>query len=61
MSGIMMDGYSIPRTILLSIEYWAYCLYLIPLFVAAAVHMLRRRERRWAKTVHRGEGEGSEQ
>ena len=60
MSGIRMDGYSIPRTILLSIEYWAYCLYLIPLFVAATVHMLRRRERRWAKTVHRGEGEGSE-
>lgn len=53
-TGIRRDGYSLPRTLILSIEYWAYCLYLLPLFIVAAVHMIRRRERRWAKTFHTG-------
>ncbi|MBC7117713.1 MAG: response regulator [Methanobacteriaceae archaeon] len=53
-TGIKRDGYSIPRSIILSIEYWAYCLYLLPLFLIATAHIIRRSEKRWAKTRHIG-------
>lgn len=55
MAGILRDGYSVPRSLLLSLEYWAYCLYLIPLFIMAFIYMIRRHERRWAKTRHHGD------
>ena len=37
-----------------SVEYWAYCLYLLPLFFASFAGMITRKERHWAKTHHRG-------
>ncbi len=37
-----------------SLEYWAYCLYLVPLFLTAFAGMVTRKERHWAKTHHRG-------
>ena len=37
-----------------SVEYWAYCLYLLPLFFAAFAGMITRKERHWAKTHHSG-------
>ncbi|HML06193.1 MAG TPA: response regulator [Methanobacterium sp.] len=40
-----------------SIEYWAYCLYLVPLFFTAFSQMIRRKERYWAKTHHTGQGD----
>jgi len=43
-----------------SIEYWAYCLYLIPLFFTAFAQMIRRKERHWAKTHHTGQGDVDE-
>lgn len=52
--GVRRDKVGILRSIILSVEYWAYCLYLIPLFFAAFIHMLTRKERRWAKTKHTG-------
>lgn len=52
--GVRRDKVGILRSIIRSVEYWAYCLYLIPLFFAAFIHMLTRKERRWAKTKHTG-------
>ncbi|MGZ7116547.1 MAG: response regulator [Methanobacterium sp.] len=37
-----------------SIEYWAYCLYLLPLFLMAFAKMITRKQRYWAKTQHTG-------
>lgn len=46
---------ALPHTaIYRSFEYWAYCLYLVPLFFAAFAKMVTRKERHWAKTQHRG-------
>lgn len=42
------------------IGYWLYCFHLIPLFFITAHHMLTRKERTWAKTVHTGDDEGVE-
>ena len=53
--GIRRDNVGILRSLVRAVEYWAYCLYLIPLFFAAFIHMLTRKERRWAKTKHTGE------
>jgi 1,2-diacylglycerol 3-beta-glucosyltransferase len=53
--GIKRDKTGILRTIFKSVEYWVYCLYLLPLFVATFFHMIMRKERRWAKTAHSGE------
>ncbi len=53
--GIRRDKVGIFRSLVRAVEYWAYCLYLIPLFFAAFIHMLTRKERRWAKTKHTGE------
>jgi cellulose synthase/poly-beta-1,6-N-acetylglucosamine synthase-like glycosyltransferase/CheY-like chemotaxis protein len=52
--GILRDKVGILRAIFKAVEYWAYCLYLIPLFFAAFIHMITRKERRWAKTKHTG-------
>ncbi len=52
--GIRRDKVGILRSIVRAVEYWAYCLYLIPLFFAAFIHMITRKERRWAKTKHTG-------
>lgn len=52
--GIRRDKVGILRSIVRAVEYWAYCLYLIPLFFAAFIHMITRKERRWAKTQHTG-------
>ena len=43
--------------VLTSIKYWAYCLYLIPLFFASFLHMITRKDRTWAKTDHSGDEE----
>jgi len=44
-----------PHTIIYrSLEYWAYCLYLVPLFFTAFAKMVSRKDRHWAKTQHRG-------
>jgi 1,2-diacylglycerol 3-beta-glucosyltransferase len=43
------------KSIITALEYWAYCLYLIPLFFASFIHMLTRKDRRWAKTHHSGD------
>ena len=53
--GIRRDKVGILRSLVRAVEYWAYCLYLIPLFFAAFIHILTRKERRWAKTKHTGE------
>jgi 1,2-diacylglycerol 3-beta-glucosyltransferase len=53
--GIRRDKVSILRSLVLAVEYWAYCLYLIPLFFAAFIHMITRKERHWAKTKHTGD------
>jgi cellulose synthase/poly-beta-1,6-N-acetylglucosamine synthase-like glycosyltransferase/DNA-binding NarL/FixJ family response regulator len=53
--GIRRDKVGILKSLGRSVEYWAYCLYLIPLFFAAFIHMLTRKERRWAKTKHTGD------
>lgn len=52
--GIRRDKVGILRSVVSAVEYWAYCLYLIPLFFAAFIHMITRKERRWAKTKHTG-------
>jgi cellulose synthase/poly-beta-1,6-N-acetylglucosamine synthase-like glycosyltransferase len=57
MVGIYRDNKNIPKAFLQTVEYWAYCLYLVPLFIAAFLHMLTRTERHWAKTRHTGEVE----
>lgn len=36
------------------IEYWLYSFYLIPLFFMTMWTLITRRERKWAKTVHKG-------
>lgn len=54
--GIYRDeGRGIIGSFVTAIEYWAYCFYLIPLFFAAFIHMITRKDRRWAKTHHTGE------
>ncbi len=53
--GIRRDKVGVLRSLVRAVEYWAYCLYLIPLFFAAFIHMLTRKERRWAKTKHTGD------
>ena len=46
---------ALPHVILVrSMEYWAYCLYLVPLFFTAFAKMVTRKERHWAKTQHNG-------
>ena len=52
--GIRRDKVGILRSIVKAVEYWAYCLYLIPLFFTAFIHMITRKERYWAKTKHTG-------
>lgn len=52
--GIRRDKVGILRSVVSAVEYWAYCLYLIPLFFAAFIHMITRKERLWAKTKHTG-------
>ena len=37
--------------------YWLYCFYLIPLFFMTMYTLITRRERTWAKTVHKGDSE----
>ena len=37
------------------ISYWIYCFYLIPLFFMTMYTLITRRERTWAKTVHKGD------
>lgn len=54
--GIYRDTGKIHVSIYRSVEYWAYCFYLIPLFFAAFINMVTRHERLWAKTYHTGEG-----
>ncbi len=39
------------------ISYWLYCFYLIPLFFMTMYTLITRRERTWAKTVHKGDSE----
>ena len=36
------------------IKYYVYCFHLIPLFFMTMVTMMTRKERKWAKTVHKG-------
>ncbi|MDI6644753.1 MAG: glycosyltransferase [Methanobacteriaceae archaeon] len=55
MLGIFRDTAKIHVTIYRSIEYWAYCLYLIPLFIVAFIKLIIRKERKWAKTYHSGD------
>lgn len=52
--GIRRDKVGILRSVVSAVEYWAYCLYLMPLFFAAFIHMITRKERLWAKTKHTG-------
>jgi len=53
--GIYRETGNFATSIGMSIEYWAYCLYLIPLFFVAFLKLIIRRERTWAKTHHTGE------
>jgi len=53
--GIRRDKVGVLGSLVRAVEYWAYCLYLIPLFFAAFIHMLTRKERSWAKTKHTGD------
>ncbi len=36
------------------IKYYLYCFHLIPLFFMTMMKMITRKERKWAKTVHKG-------
>lgn len=36
------------------IKYYIYCFHLIPLFFLTMMEMMTRKERKWAKTVHKG-------
>lgn len=36
------------------VKYYVYCFHLIPLFFLTMYTMMTRKERRWAKTVHKG-------
>ncbi|MBQ2636974.1 MAG: glycosyltransferase [Methanobrevibacter sp.] len=36
------------------IKYYVYCFHLIPLFFLTMMEMMTRKERKWAKTVHKG-------
>jgi len=53
--GIHRDKVGILKSLARAVEYWAYCLYLIPLFFAAFIHMVTRKKRHWAKTKHTGD------
>ncbi|AXV38059.1 MAG: histidine kinase [Methanobacterium sp. BRmetb2] len=55
MLGIYRDNRKIHVTIYRSVEYWAYCLYLIPLFIVAFIKLILRKDRKWAKTYHTGD------
>ncbi|MGC9517797.1 MAG: response regulator [Methanomicrobiales archaeon] len=55
MLGIYRDTKKIHVTLYRSIEYWAYCLYLIPLFIIAFIKLILRKDRKWAKTHHSGD------
>ena len=37
------------------IKYYVYCFHLIPLFFMTMMEMMTRKERKWAKTVHKGD------
>lgn len=56
--GSYSDNMKIHVAFYRSIEYGAYCFYLIPLFFAAFINMVTRNERHWAKTYHCNEGTG---
>lgn len=49
------SGNSLIESLILGIEYWMYCFYLIPLFLMAFISMIFRKERKWAKTTHIGD------
>ena len=49
------SGNSLIESLILGIEYWIYCFYLIPLFLMAFISMIFRKERKWAKTTHIGD------
>jgi 1,2-diacylglycerol 3-beta-glucosyltransferase len=53
--GTYKDTKKIHLAVIKSVEYWAYCLYLMPLFFAAFLKMITRKERKWAKTKHNGQ------
>ncbi|MEW6009689.1 MAG: response regulator [Euryarchaeota archaeon] len=53
--GVYRDNESFLTGLIRAVEYWAYCLYLIPLFFAAFFHMVTRKDRKWAKTHHGGD------
>lgn len=53
--GSWLDSKNIITALIESIKYWVYCFYLIPLFIAAFVSLLVRKESKWAKTHHLGE------
>ena len=36
------------------VKYYIYCFHLIPLFFITMRTMMTRKERKWAKTVHKG-------
>ncbi|MBU4607721.1 MAG: histidine kinase, partial [Euryarchaeota archaeon] len=55
MLGVYRDDTSFLTGLKRAVEYWAYCLYLIPLFFAAFLHMVTRKDRKWAKTHHGGD------
>lgn len=52
--GVYRDKEGVLKSMIKTIEYWAYCFYLIPLFFAAFLHMVTRKDRKWAKTHHTG-------
>jgi len=54
-SGTWHDSRKITTTLFKSLEYWLHCFYLVPLFFAAFMGLLTRKERKWAKTHHLGE------
>ena len=54
-SGTWHDSRKITTTLSKSLEYWLHCFYLVPLFFAAFIGLLTRKERKWAKTHHLGE------
>lgn len=55
MIALARDNVSIGSYVLDIIRYWAYCFHLIPLFFKTMFSMIARKERKWAKTEHKGE------
>ena len=39
------------------VKYYVYCFHLIPLFFLTMYSMMTRKERKWAKTVHKGDNQ----